>query len=109
LNIDFKKNKKKNVYHIDKARLDAKVKVIDEKYDEEILYEVSYIMHTKNNFEDIDFKENTSISKDIFDLKFKYNTSFWENQNQQMLTQEMKKFINNLDPKNREYKIKTNL
>lgn len=109
LTIDFKKSMTKNVYHIDKARLDAKVEVIDEKSKNDTLFEVSYIMHTKNSFEVMDFKENTSIKKDIFDLTFKYNSSYWENQDQLLLTQEMKDFLSNLDPKTNEYKITSNL
>lgn len=109
LTIDFKKNSAKNVYHIDKARLDSKVEVIDEKSKNDFLYEVSYIMQTKNSFEVVDFSENTPLRKDIFDLEFKYDPNYWENQNQLMLTQEMKVFINSLDPKKSDYKIKSNL
>lgn len=50
-----------------------------------------------------DISSNTSVTKEIFKIEGAYNEEFWKKQNQLLLTEEMKKFINSLQD-NKEYK-----
>ncbi len=50
-----------------------------------------------------DISSNTSVNKEIFEISADYNEEFWKKQNQLLLTQEMKDFINTLQD-NKEYK-----
>ncbi|MCF6297687.1 MAG: hypothetical protein L3J08_06845 [Flavobacteriaceae bacterium] len=106
--IKFKKDKKLKKYYVHKAKLNSRVE-IQLKDSEKEYYDVSYQYFTKNNFGDFGVKKNISISKDLFKIHYQYDAKFWNNQNELLLTKEMEGFLNTLDNKNNEFKVKSNI
>jgi hypothetical protein len=53
-------------------------------------------------------KSNINESKDIFKLDYQYNSEFWKEENQLLLTREMTDFIKKLKSDDNEFKIKSN-
>lgn len=108
MNITFRKDPGHEKYVIDKANMTATVEVLP-KNNERVLYEVSYKLYTYDNFENLEVKNNISLSKDIFRLKADYNNDFWESQNYLLLTEEMSEFLKNLKDENNDFKSISNI
>lgn len=108
MNITFRKDPVNEKYVIDKANMTATVEVFPKK-SEKILYEVSYKMYTYDNFENLDVKDNISISKDIFRLNADYKEDFWKSQHYLLLTEDMKDFLNTLKDENNDFKSITTI
>jgi hypothetical protein len=53
-------------------------------------------------------KSNINENKDIFKLDYQYNSEFWKEENQLLLTREMTDFIKKLKSDDNEFKIKSN-
>jgi hypothetical protein len=106
--IKFKKNKKYNKYYIYKAELDFKVE-IQIKGSEKEYYDVSYRYFTSNNFDNFNIKKNVSEHKDLFKINYKYDATYWNSQNQLLLTREMEEFLKTLDDENNEFRINSNM
>ena len=66
-------------------------------------------MSTYDNFGDFKVKKNVSAVKDIFKIKHKYDASYWKQQNQLLLTDEMVRFIEKIGSNNKEFKIRSNI
>ena len=87
------KDNKNNKYFIANAIVNAKV----EGYvgNERIVYDVSFELIVTHPFSDLStFKANVNGKKELFKLEVPYNKEFWETQNQLLLTNEMRDFIN---------------
>lgn len=104
--IQYKKNVEQNKYFINNGLLKNIVEVIIN--DTKSIYEASYhIVSLKNNKKNI-VKSNFSTTKDLFKADIKFNSTFWEGQNQLILDNELKDFIKNLDGYKKEYDIYSN-
>jgi hypothetical protein len=88
-----------------KAILESKTK----EQKKPTLFEIEIILYTTDPFGTADVKSNVNEQKDVFKLKFPYSDTFWQSQNQLLLTDEMLKFLSKLDTKNTEFKIRSNL
>ena len=105
--VSFSKNNPGNKYYLDKAKLIAKVEVID-KDEKTIQYETEYVWiasHRTNK----KINKKASLSKDIFKLDIPYDKHFWNQQNNLMLTDELKLFIDDLDSLNNDFEIQTTI
>jgi len=102
----LEKDAKKGKYFIANAIVNVKV----EGYvgDERIVYDVSFELIVTHPFSDLStFKANVNGKKELFKLDVPYNKEFWETQNQLLLTNEMRDFINK--PHNpKEYRVISN-
>ena len=76
--------------------------------DERIVYDVSFELIVTHPFSDLNtFKANVNGKKELFKLEVPYNKEFWETQNQLLLTNEMRDFMNK--PHNlKEYRVISN-
>ena len=108
MNIIFQKDPGPEKYVIDKANMTATVEVLSKKSGR-VLYEVSYKLYTYDNFENLEVKNNISLSKEIFRLKGYYNNDFWESQNYLLLTEEMREFLKTLNDENNDLKSISNI
>lgn len=106
--VSFKKDSNLDKYFLDKAKLKAKVEVID-KDKAPVFYDAEYLWlaSPQSTFKKLD--KRVSLSKDIFKLKADYNEQFWTNQNNLLLTQEMQDFLNSLNDPDNDFKVETNL
>lgn len=105
--FDFDKTEKK--YYIKNAILTQEVECTNEEKSFKEVYESRFVMDTYDNFGDFKVKKNISAVKDIFKIKYKYDSNYWEEQNQLLLTNEMVAFIKRMGTKNKEYKIRSNI
>ena len=88
-------------YFIDKAKLKAKVEVI-EKDKTPVFYDAEYLwLASPTTTQKIDKK--VSLSRDLFKLKATYDKEFWEDQNNLLLTDEMQGFLKGLNDPNSEF------
>ncbi len=108
LRIKFKKNEKYNKYYISKAELNFKIE-IQIKGSEKEYYDTSYQYFTSDNFGNFDIKKNVSENKDLFKINYKYDATYWNSQNQLLLTKEMEEFLKTLDDENNEFKVNSNM
>ncbi|MEE9362522.1 MAG: carboxypeptidase-like regulatory domain-containing protein [Cellulophaga sp.] len=93
--VNFKKNKSKNLYYMDKAKVNATVEVFEDENLVPIIYSAEYIWIGLNQVE-AKIKRNVSSRKDIFKLQYPYNEVFWQQQKLLLPTAEMKKFIKSI-------------
>lgn len=104
--VTFEKDDLTEKYYLDKAKLVAKVEVMDTNK-KPVLYDSEYLwIASKSSTGRIGKK--VSLSKDIFKLNKPYNEEFWKLQNHLLLTDEMKMFIADLDDSDNDFKIRTN-
>ncbi len=85
--------------YISYGKLNYKVKVINPEL-ENIIYDVQYDFITTESFLNESIKSDFNPTKDIFKAEFDYNEYFWKNQNQLLLNNELKKFLNRADLNN---------
>ncbi|WP_299326396.1 hypothetical protein [uncultured Maribacter sp.] len=107
--IYLSKSSENNKYHIASAKYDVKVELTDEQNSYTSFYDVSFILTTSDNEGDFDIKKNVSSSKDLFKIKYPYDQSYWNSQNQLLLTDEMLEFIEKVQDPNSEFKVKSNI
>lgn len=107
--VFFKKNEAKNAYFISSAKSVFKIETTDEEKTFNLVYELSSILTTSDNFDSFDVKKNVSANKDLFKIKYPYNSKYWNTQNQLLLTEEMKEFIKEMGKENSEFKVRSNM
>ncbi|MDT0641961.1 carboxypeptidase-like regulatory domain-containing protein [Zunongwangia sp. F363] len=108
LDVKFRKDAKDNKHYLNIAKLTAKVEVINK--DGVSAYYTAEYYWIAGNQGDYKVRDNTSLNRDIFKISKEYDPMFWENQNQLLLTKDMKEFLKNLDSdKKNEYKTISNL
>lgn len=96
-------------YFIASSKFTSRIEQTDEAKSYTSFYDVSYIMTTSENEGDFKVKKNVSSTKDIFKIKFPYNSEYWNSQNQLLLTDEMLDFIKIVkDPEN-DFKVRSNI
>ncbi|WP_417443258.1 hypothetical protein [Joostella sp.] len=96
-------------YFLKNAKVEAVLEVINIETSKKDIYSCSYILTTQDNFKELNIKKNASVKKDIFKLKYPYNSVFWEKQNQLLLTNEMLDFLKTVNDENNEYRAISNL
>jgi|TARA_B110000240_G_scaffold155917_1_gene173189 hypothetical protein len=104
--VSFKKNIVDNLYYVDKTKITAQMEVL--KDDKKVFYDVEYLWITLNKTEK-EVDKNVSIKKDIFKLKKSFNADFWNKQKYLLLTNEMCKFLKELEISQNEFKTITNI
>ncbi|WP_133688752.1 hypothetical protein [Maribacter spongiicola] len=98
-----------NKYYITSAKYDVRVEQTDKKNSYTSYYDVSFILTTSDNEGDFEVKKNVSTSKDLFKINYPYDQSYWNAQNQLLLTDEMLDFIEKVQDPNSEFKIRSNI
>ncbi len=107
--IFFKENINKGLYFLNSAKRDVKIEVKGKNNSFTDIFEMSIVLLTSSSFGKEDITSNTNEQKDIFKLKHKYNPSYWNSQNQLLLTEEMQGFIKRMGLKNKEFKVRSNM
>ncbi|MDF4204467.1 hypothetical protein PXD56_15940 [Maribacter sp. SA7] len=107
--ISLSKSSNTNTYYIVSAKYDVKVELTDEENSFSSFYDVSFILTTSDNEGDFEVKKNVSTSRDLFKINYPYDQSYWNAQNQLLLTDEMLDFIKKVQDPNSEFKIKSNI
>jgi len=109
VDIKFSYNKNKDQYYIRNTDYIETVESIRKKDGVKKVYTIeSQYFVTNPNVEAL-LKNNISLKKDMFKLKWEYNPEFWKTQKKLVLTNEMKAFLLSLKEGNSEYVIKTNI
>ena len=109
--VNFLKDRKTSKYFISNAKLNTGTEVINKTTNQKDIYEVEYNMLTTESFIKDKIKLNFSVEKDLFKADFPYSENFWKNQNQLLLTTELKEFLIKVyenKSKGSEYKITGN-
>ena len=111
LRVWFSKDSILGKYHLKKARLSLSLKVTDTKKVISDYYKSLFFLHAQPIKINESVKNNVAHKKDLFELKGKYNESFWNKQNTLELSHEMIEFIQEIleNGGKNEYKIITNL
>ena len=99
--VSFKKDVDLGKYFINKAKLKAKVEVI-EKDKTPVFYDAEYLWLASPTTTQKIYKK-VSLSRDLFKLKATYDKEFWEDQNNLLLTDEMQGFLKGLNDPNSEF------
>lgn len=106
--VRFSKNDIINKYYIGDANLKQKIEVFN-KSETKVIYNVDYqFITTRSNVKD-SFKANIKNTTPLFEINQNYNEKFWENQNQLLLTEELKSFINSSQTDSKEFKSLSNI
>ena len=106
--MNFQQDKKTSKYYISNAKLNTVTEVVNETTNQKDIYEVEYNLLTTESFIKDKIKPNFSLDKDLFKAEFPYSEDFWKNQNQLLLTNELKEFLIKVSEnksKGSEYKI----
>lgn len=106
--VNFRKNMDNSKYYISNAKLYTTTEVINETTDKKDFYEIEYNLLTTESFIKDKVNSNFSVEKDLFKANFSYSEDFWKNQNQLLLTTELKEFLSRVSEnksKGSEYKI----
>jgi hypothetical protein len=107
--ISLSKSSKTNKYYMASAKYDVRVEQTDKDNSYTSYYDVSFILTTSDNEGDFNVKKNVSTSKDLFKINYPYDQSYWEAQNQLLLTDEMLAFIEKVKDPNNEFKVRSNI
>ena len=107
--ISLSKSSKTKKYYITSAKYDVRVEQTDKNYSFTSYYDVSFILNTSDNEDDFVVKKNVSTSKDLFKINYPYDQSYWNAQNQLLLTEEMLDFIEKVQDPNNEFKVRSNI
>ena len=105
----FSRSSKRNKYFYGLCKILFFIEITHTKKDFKDIYTSEYILKTYDNDGDFPFSPNANAQKDIFKLKHPYNEQFWTTQNNLLLTDEMKEFIETIGSSNKEFNIRTNL
>jgi len=109
VSVIFEKDPIRKKYFIRSAKSQEIVEATDEKKSFQEKYDMSFILSSYDNFTDFPFKKNVNTTKDLFKLKYPYNSSYWNSQNQLLLTEEMQEFIKKMGTENKEFKVRSNM
>lgn len=109
LTVLFEKHSINNRYYMSSAKSRTTVETTDEKGSFNEKYDINFILNTTDNFGKFRVKKNISATKDIFKLKYPYNSEYWSSQNQLLLTNEMQGFIKRMGEENKEFKVRSNI
>ena len=104
--VSYKKNIVDNLYYVDKSKITAQMEVLKEE--KKVIYDIEYSWITLNKTEK-EVDKNISVKKDIFKLKKSFNPDFWNKQKNLLLTNEMSKFLKELESSQNEFKTITNI
>lgn len=109
LKSNFERNSHTDKLQLNKSILKGKVEVYSK--DDKDIFDFSYIYYSDPVINSTKLKNNINLKKDMFDLQLKYDSGYWENQDQLMLTSEMQDFINkvNSSGKKSDFRTKTNM
>ena len=107
--ISLSKSSNTSKYYIASAKYDVKVELTDEEKSFTSFYDISFILTTSDNEGDFDVKKNVSTSKDLFKINHPYDQSYWNAQNQLLLTDEMLDFIKKVQDPSNEFKVRSNI
>ncbi|MFT6994385.1 MAG: hypothetical protein ACJA1P_001118 [Maribacter sp.] len=108
-NIFFTKDISNKKYYISSAKQKATITTKAKEQKIPTTFQIEIILYTTDPFGMADVKSNVNEQKDVFKLKFPYNETFWQSQNQLLLTDKMLEFLSKLDNENTEFKIRSNL
>jgi hypothetical protein len=106
---DFGENPLTGKLQINKCKIDIQVEV---SYKEKVdIFDLSFIYFAVPIENEPELKNNVNQNKDIFDLNFKHDATYWLNQDKLPLTNEMQKFISevNSSGKGSDFKTETNI
>ncbi|TXD48157.1 hypothetical protein [Polaribacter sp. IC063] len=78
------------------------------KEDKKVFYNVEYLWITLNKTEK-KVDKNVSVKKDVFKLKKSFNADFWDKQKYLLLTNDMSKFLKDLESSKNKFKTITNI
>lgn len=106
--IYLSKDKRSQKYCINYAKSNVRVEITNAENSFTSFYDIEFILTTSDNFQDMKVKSNINENKDIFKLDYQYNSEFWKEENQLLLTREMTDFIKKLKSDDNEFKIKSN-
>lgn len=106
--IKFNKNENIGFSYISSANLKQQTEVFNRKQ-ERNNYITNYDFFNIDSFIKESIKSNTSINKDLFEINYPYSSDFWTNQNQLLLTKEMKVFLEKLNEKDNEFVTISNI
>lgn len=107
--ISLSKTSNTGKYYIASAKYDVKVELTNEDKSFTSFYDISFILTTSDNEGDFDVKKNVSTSKDLFKINHPYDQSYWNAQNQLLLTEEMLDFIEKVQDPNNEFRVRSNI
>ena len=105
----FEKDGSHNRYYMNYAKYKAIIETKTKEQMEPTIFQIEVILHTTEPFSTADVKSNVNEQKDVFKLKFPYNETFWQTQNQLLLTDEMLKFLTELKDDDSQFKVRSNL
>jgi hypothetical protein len=92
--VTYIKNNSSNKYYLNLAKLNAQVEVLaDKNSDASFNYNLTMDYFTTNSITNEKVESNFAVDKDVFKAKFPYSAAFWNNQNQLLLTNELKDFL----------------
>lgn len=105
----FKQNLTTHKYQLNFAILQSETELLYK--DKSDIYTCTYIFYATPEITDVNLKNNINLNKDIFELKVKYDATYWDNQTVLPLTTEMQEFVNSVNSttKNKEFKTVTNI
>lgn len=110
LQVFFKKDNETGKYYLSSARRDEVFEVVGSvEKPFRTKYESNFILSTSVSLGDFKVRSNVNEHKDIFKIKHSYDEAYWNSQNQLLLTDEMKTFIEKMGKKNTEFKVKSNI
>ncbi len=108
-NLLFNKDASLDKYVLKNAKIKHAIEVTDSENSFQSVFESEYILKSSGHFSAMKVNKNVNANKDIFKLNFPYDKSFWDTQNQLLLTNEMLFFIKGVGKENQEFDIKSNL
>ncbi|MFS4469513.1 hypothetical protein [Maribacter sp. 2210JD10-5] len=109
VSVNFTEDLQRERYYIKSAKRNISFQIKNEKQTHLDDYEMDINLYTLNSFGTGEIKSNINEQKDIFKIKHTYDEVFWRNQKQLLLSDEMLKFIESSQNKNKGYKISSNL
>lgn len=107
--VFFKKKLESDKYYLDSGNLEYTVITTDKENSFGGKHNLKVVLMTTDNFGDFKVTKNTNATKDLFKLDYPYNPSYWNEQNQLLLTDEMTAFIEKVQDPQNDFKISSNL
>jgi len=109
LKSNFKRNNKTNKLQLSQAIIKSKTEVYSKKGTD--IFEVNYIFYANPIPKTIKLKNNIKLEKDMFELKGKYDSKYWESNEILLLTKGMQDFINKVNTSNNksDFRTQTNM
>lgn len=109
LKSNFKRNVETNKLQLNQAKIKSKTEVHSKNGTD--IFEVNYIFYSNPISKPIEIKNNIKLKKDMFELKGKYDSKYWKNNEILLLTKEMQEFINKVNNSNNksDFRTQTNI